>query len=59
MKYTAKLVILTRTRHNYSKVGSSTLNSIKPHLLLLTGDFNVRSCSRWASDADIIEGTRQ
>ena len=34
------------------------LNSIKPHMLLVTGDFNVRSSSWWSDDIDKIEGTR-
>ena len=34
------------------------LNSIKPHVLLVTGDFNVRSSSWWSDDIDTVEGTR-
>ena len=34
------------------------LNSIKPHMLLVTGHFNVRLSSRWSDDIDTIEGTR-
>ena len=34
------------------------LNSIKPHMLLVTGDFNVRSSSWWSDDIEKIEGTR-
>ena len=34
------------------------LTSFKPHLLLITGDFNVRSSSWWSVDVDNIEGTR-
>ena len=34
------------------------LNSIKPHVLLVTGDFNVRSSKWWSDDIDKIEGTR-
>ena len=34
------------------------LTSFKPHLLLLTGDFNARSSSWWPGDVDNIEGTR-
>ena len=34
------------------------LNSFKPHLLLITGDFNARSSSLWSSDVDNIEGIR-
>ena len=34
------------------------LNSIKPHMLLVTGDFNVRSSSWWSDDIDTVEGTR-
>ena len=33
-------------------------NSIKPHMLLVIGDFNVRSSSWWSDDIDIVEGTR-
>ena len=34
------------------------LNSIKPHMLLVTGDFNVRSSGWWSDDTDTIEGTQ-
>ena len=34
------------------------LNSVKPHMLLETGDFNVRSSSWWSDDIDTMEGTR-
>ena len=34
------------------------LNSIKPHVLLVTGDFNVRSSNWWSDDIDRVEGTR-
>ena len=34
------------------------LNSIKPHVLLVTGDFNVRSSNWWPDDIDRVEGTR-
>ena len=34
------------------------LNSIKSHVLLVTGDFNVRSSSWWSDDIDTVEGTR-
>ena len=34
------------------------LNSIKPHMLLVTGDFNVRSSSWWSDDIDTVEGTQ-
>ena len=34
------------------------LKSLKPHLLLVTGHFNVRSSSWWSDDIDSIEGTR-
>ena len=34
------------------------LNSFRPHLLLLTNDFNPRSPSWWSGDVDNIEGTR-
>ena len=27
-----------------------------PHILLVTGDFNVRSSRRWSDDTFIIEG---
>ena len=33
------------------------LNSFKPHLLLTTSDFNVRSSSWLSGDVDNIEGT--
>ena len=36
----------------------SHLTSFKPHLLLITGDFNARSSSWWSGDVDNIEGTR-
>ena len=32
-------------------------NSIKPHMLLVIGDFNTRSSSWWSDDIDTIEGT--
>ena len=32
-------------------------NSIKPHMLLVTGDFNVRSSSWWSDDIGMVEGT--
>ena len=34
------------------------LNSIKPHVLLVTRDFNVRSSSWWSYDIDTVERTR-
>ena len=34
------------------------LNSIKPHMLLVTGNINVRSSSWWSDDIDTIEGTQ-
>ena len=34
------------------------LNSIKPHMLLVTGDVSVRSSSWWSDDIDTIEGMR-
>ena len=34
------------------------LNNIKPHVLLVTGDFNVRSSSWWSDDIDTVQGTR-
>ena len=34
------------------------LNSIKPRVLLVTDDFNVRSSSLWYYDFDTVEGTR-
>ena len=34
------------------------LASFKPHLLLMTGDFNARSSSWWSGDVDNIEGAR-
>ena len=34
------------------------LNNFKPHLLLITGDFNARSSSKWSGDVDNTEGTR-
>ena len=34
------------------------LTSFKPHLLLITGDFNARSFSWWSGDVGNIEGTR-
>ena len=34
------------------------LASFKPHLLLITGDFNARSSSWWSGDVENIEGTR-
>ena len=34
------------------------LNSFKPHLLLITGDFNARSSSWWSGYVDKIEGTQ-
>ena len=33
------------------------LNSIKPHVMLGTGDFNVRSSSWWSDDIDTVKGT--
>ena len=30
--------------------------SFKPHLLLITGDFNARSSSWWSGDVDNTEG---
>ena len=34
------------------------LASFKPHLLLITGDFNARFSSWWSGDVDNIEGAR-
>ena len=34
------------------------LTSSKPHLLLITGDFNARSSGWWSGDGDNTEGTR-
>ena len=34
------------------------LNSIKPHTLLVTDDFNARSSSWWSDDIDTIKGMR-
>ena len=34
------------------------LTSFKPHLLLITSDFNARSSSWWSGDVENIEGTR-
>ena len=34
------------------------LNNLKPHVLLVTGDFNVRSTSWWSDDIVTVEGTR-
>ena len=34
------------------------LNSIKPYVLLITGDINVKSSSWWSDDIDAVEGTR-
>ena len=33
------------------------LNSIKPDMLLVAGDLNIRSSSWWSDDIDTIEGT--
>ena len=33
------------------------LNSLKPHMLLVTGDINVISSSWWSDDIDNIEGS--
>ena len=34
------------------------LNSMQSYVLLVTGDFNVRSSSSWSDDIDTVEGTR-
>ena len=36
----------------------TNLNSMKPHVLLVIGDFNARSSSWWSDDIDTIVGTQ-